>query len=262
MKKIFFFGGGNIAMAAIDGLIKSGFPKKDLLVIDRNAAKINKFNKVGIKKGEINKISRNDMVVLAVKPKDSKESIKIISKHICDPLVVSFVAGVKGKSLLKINKNLKIIRVMPNTGISQNRGVCGILNISAPKIKFRKVKALFSKLGVCIDLENESQIDEITSLIGSGPAFFLNLLKIYERRLQKITNDKKLVRKSISNLMGNISESFLSNKSINNMIDEIASKKGTTEAGLKSMNKNNLNRLFDIAIKDAIKRAKELSRDF
>ena len=62
--------------------------------------------------------------------------------------------------------------------------------------------------------------------------------------------------------MGNISESFLSNKSINNMIDEIASKKGTTEAGLKSMNKNNLNRLFDIAIKDAIRRAKELSRDF
>ena len=99
-------------------------------------------------------------------------------------------------------------------------------------------------------------------MIGSGPAYFFYLLKSYEKKLNHICNgDKKLIKKIIVNLLQGVAISVETNIGLNDLIKQVASKKGTTEAGLNTFKKNKLNKLFEEGIESAIKRSKEISSE-
>ena len=106
------------------------------------------------------------------------------------------------------------------------------------------------------------KIDSFTGMIGSGPAYFFYLLKSYEKKLNHICNgDKKLIKKIIVNLLQGVAISVETNIGLNDLIKQVASKKGTTEAGLNTFKKNKLNKLFEEGIESAIKRSKEISSE-
>jgi pyrroline-5-carboxylate reductase len=151
---------------------------------------------------------------------------------------------------------------MPTTSSKFNKGITALLNISASASTYNKTKKMFSKVGMVIELNKEQEMDTFTGLIGSGPAYFFYLLKTYEKRLLKLcNNDSNLTAKAMSGLLEGVALSLLDGSSIDSLIERVASKKGTTEAGLKSFKKNKLLSSFDEGISAAVNRSKEIANE-
>ena len=262
MKNILFYGGGNIAQSVIEGLIKSGFSKKNIYFIDRNLSNQKKLKKLKIRKfaGDANEI---DFFILCVKPKDALNAYERIINMKNNPKIVSFVAGIKSKRYLKLNKNVKFLRAMPNTSSRFDLGITALFNYSFQKTDMAYIKGLFKKFGKVIELDRESKMNQFTGLVGSGPAYFFYLLKTYEKELLKMCNgNKDEVASIMKNLLEGVSKSIQVNDNLDELIKMVASKKGTTEAGLKSFSSNNINKIFKDGLKKAIERSKEISNEY
>ena len=262
MKNILFYGGGNIAQSVIEGLIKSGFSKKNIYFIDRNLSNQKKLKKLKIRKfaGDANEI---DFFILCVKPKDALNAYEKITIMKNNPKIVSFVAGIKSKRYLKLNKNVKFLRAMPNTSSRFDLGITALFNYSFQKTDMAYIKGLFKKFGKVIELDRESKMNQFTGLVGSGPAYFFYLLKTYEKELLKMCNgNKDEVASIMKNLLEGVSKSIQVNDNLDELIKMVASKKGTTEAGLKSFSSNNINKIFKEGLKRAIERSKEISNEY
>ncbi len=262
MKNILFYGGGNIAQSVIEGLIKSGFSKKNIYFIDRNLSNQKKLKKLKIRKfaGDANEI---DFFILCVKPKDALDAYEKITSMKNNPKIVSFVAGIKSKRYLKLNKNVKFLRAMPNTSSRFDLGITALFNYSFQKTDMAYIKGLFKKFGKVIELDRESKMNQFTGLVGSGPAYFFYLLKTYEKELLKMCNgNKDEVASIMKNLLEGVSKSIQVNDNLDELIKMVASKKGTTEAGLKSFSSNNINKIFKEGLKRAIERSKEISNEY
>jgi pyrroline-5-carboxylate reductase len=262
MKKIVFFGAGNIAQSIILGLISSGHDKENILFIDRNRKNQNVLKKLGIKEYTSNHKDEIDLFFLAVKPKDALVAYKEICNSHKKPKVISLVAGVRSKKYFSKSANVELIRAMPTTSSRFNKGITASLNISSTLSTYNKAKKMFNKVGMVIELKKEQEMDTFTGLIGSGPAYFFYLLKAYEKRLIKLcNNDSALTAKAMSGLLEGVALSLEDGSSIDDLIKKVASKKGTTEAGLKSFKKNKLLSSFDKGISAAVNRSKEIANE-
>lgn len=263
MKNIVLFGGGNIAQAVAEGLINANFKASNIFYIDRNLKNQKALKKLKIKNLTKHTSTKVDLFILAVKPKDAIDAYKQILNDFEDPKIVSFVAGIKSKKYLKFNQNIQFLRAMPNTSARFNLGITAIYNSSFNKNNLAKVSRLFKKIGIVMDLDNEAKIDTFTGMIGSGPAYFFYLLKSYEKKLMSLCNqDKKKVNAAMVNLIKGVGSSIENNNNLDKLIEAVASKKGTTEAGLKSFKSQKLNKIFEKGISSAIKRSKEISNEF
>ena len=259
MKNVVFYGGGNISQAVAEGLIKSGYEKNKIFYVDRNPKNKRILKKLQINNLEGNNTVKVDLFILAVKPKDAINAYKEILKKYERPKIISFVAGIKSKRYLKINQDIEFLRAMPNTSSKFNLGITAIFNSSFRKNNLKKVISLFKRIGMTIELKKEVKIDGFTGMVGSGPAYFFYLLKSYEKKLMSLCNkDKKKVNDIMVNLMKGISLS-IEKDNLDNLIMAVASKKGTTEAGLKSFKSNKLDKIFEQGLDSAIKRSREIS---
>lgn len=262
MKNIAFFGGGNIAQSIIKGLINSGYCTKNIFFVDRNSNNQKALKKLGIKKlsGAKHKI---DIYILAVKPKDATAAFQTILKKDTKPKIVSLVAGLKTKRYKSFGKNIEIMRAMPNTSSKYGLGITAIYNSSFKQRDLSRVIKLFEKIGIIITVKKENKLDAFTGMIGSGPAYFFYLLKSYEKKLLELCNgNKKKVNEIIVNLIKGVGASVENDKDLDKLISAVASKRGTTEAGLKSFKENKLNKVFEKGLQAAIKRSGEISNEY
>ena len=263
MKKIVFFGAGNIAQSIILGLISSGYEKENILFIDRNRSNQNILKKLGIKKYTSSYEDDIDLFIIAVKPKDAFQSCQEIAKKMDNLNIVSLVAGIKLHKIEQHFKKAKVARAMPITASAYGKGITAIYGKPASRILINKTKKLFNQVGTSIILKKESEINNFTGLIGSGPAYFFYLLKVYEKRVLKLCEgDKKVANKIISIFLDGISSSVAADISMDEAINIIASKKGTTEAGINSLKGNNVLQLFEKGIISAVRRSKEISDEY
>ena len=262
MKKIVFYGAGNIAQSIILGLISSGHNKENILFIDRNKKNQSVLKKLGIEEYTIDHKDKIDLFFLAVKPKDALVAYEEICNSHKKPKVISLVAGVRSKKYFSRSVNVELIRAMPTTSSRFKKGITASLNISSTLSTYNKAKKIFNKVGMVIELKKEQEMDTFTGLIGSGPAYFFYLLKAYEKRLIKLcNNDSALTAKAMSGLLEGVALSLKDGSSIDDLIKKVASKKGTTEEGLKSFKKNKLLSSFDKGISAAVNRSKEIANE-
>jgi pyrroline-5-carboxylate reductase len=145
MKKLVFFGAGNISQAVIDGLIKSGYSKENISYVDRNKFNSLKLKKLKIKKYSTQKAKSSDIFVLAVKPKDALGAYDEICSLVTKPKIVSLIAGLKSRKYLSQSSDVELMRVMPNTSSRFSKGITAIYNISASESTQKKVALLFKK---------------------------------------------------------------------------------------------------------------------
>jgi len=150
---------------------------------------------------------------------------------------------------------------MPNTSCSSLNGISGIYNHNFSKTNYVYIKNLFKKLGEVIELGHEEDLNDITALFGSGPAYFFFILKVYEKRIDKLVNNEKLSKKIMQTLLRGVSESINNDKTLDDLIHEVSSKKGTTEAAIKELKRLNFLKNFDAGIRAAVIRAKAISEN-
>ena len=257
MKNLSFIGCGHLAKCLIQGLSKntefqiSGFDlfQGSLEWLESNGHKILSFQDC---------CQQSDIIFLCVKPQDMPTLCNDLKQHLKEGQeVVSVAAGIKLEKLKELLPGANITRVMTNVGTRDNLGVTAIFS---QKIN-EDIVSLFNFLGKAFLVDNEDQIDLHTVLIGSGPAFFYDLLSEFEDKMEDIIDDKDMKREITILFLTSIISAIKNGENLDTLVDSVASKGGTTEAGLKFLREKNFNSIFSEAVDKGVERAKQLSMD-
>lgn len=264
--KIAFIGAGNIATAIVSGSINSGYIKpSQIYMYDICEDKLKKFTKYGVNTSLdiIEIVSKCDYIFLTVKPQIYEEVLLSIKNSISsEKCIISVAAGISIDYVKKcIGYDCKVIRVMPNTPLMCCKGASALVN-TAPVTKdnFDFIKGIFDTCGKTAVVQEEL-MDTITGVSGSSPAFIFrfirNLINTGVDNGLDYETSKKMV---LATIVGSAEMISVSDESIDNLIKNVASPNGTTEAGLKFLDNNNFDYIVENSVKAAIERSKELKK--
>lgn len=205
----------------------------------------------------------SDLVIIAVKPQDFQllmENFSFQCKE--DQMILSIMAGIKIKQIQKFINHKKVVRAMPNSPTLLGMGITGYS--VAEGISFNElmsIERLLNATGRSIYLEDEDLLDSVTALSGSGPAYFYYIVDAMIKAGVEMGIDENLSKLFVKQTMlGAYHLINNSEKNLEQLIEDVASKGGTTEAALQVFERNQLNETIQKAILAAERRSKELSR--
>lgn len=263
--KIGFIGCGKMASAIIKGVIGSGFLSKDNIAGSEVNCEIAELaqTRLGITVMSDNRALaiQSDVIFISTKPNYAGQVLEEIKSELTEnKLIVSIAAGVKTSKIEDIIGKIRVIRVMPNTPALVGEGMSGVC-----KGKYAKeedaafVMEFLSSIGKCIEVE-ESQIDIVTAISGSGPAFFYKVIEDMARAGEKLGLDyEKSLTLATQTALGSAKMVFNRGElSVQTLIDNVATKGGCTHVGVMVMNDENSEKLFYDVIEQTTKKASEL----
>ena len=266
--KIGFIGSGKMAGAIIKGLIKTGFSSAENLIAtqaEKEGVEA-KSKELGIKIILDNKelVKQSDVIFIATKPNQVVGVLEEIKTFVTpEKLIVSIAAGVNTKKLeSNLEPNSRVIRVMPNTPALVGEGMSGMVGGKHAKNQdLEFVKGLLSTIGKCIVVDNEDQLDIVTAISGSGPAFFYKVINEIARAGEKLGMDyDKALLLSIQTAIGSAKMAMNRDISMEQLISNVATKGGCTAVGVDCMNENNSEKLFYEVIKNTTEKAHALGQ--
>ena len=262
MKKIGFIGCGKMAGAIIRAI------KDDYNVIgseiNEEFAKL-ASQRLGIEVYCDNKklAGESDVVFIAVKPNQAVEVLEGIKDLITpEKLVVSICAGVTTVKIENILKSAKVVRIMPNTPALVKLGMFGICAGSkATDIDVKFIENLLSSIGKCIDV-TEKQMDIVTAISGSGPAFFYQVIEDMARAGEKLGLEyEKSLTLATQTALGSAQMIFNRGETpVQTLIDNVATKGGCTFVGIQEMKKYDSAKVFYDVIDKTTQKANELGK--
>ena len=264
MKRILLIGCGHMGSALLKSWKET--KKYQLYVVDpikyKNIKKkyksdfIKTFKSMSMLPTNIN----YNFVVLATKPKDLDRAlddlVKIKLKN--NTSIISVIAGKKLKVFQNKFKYINnFFRVMPNMPASIGESMnCIVHNNQINKIKINEIKQLFTYSGKTIFFKNENQIDMATAISGSGPGFVFNLIDAMEKAATNLGFKKNVAKILVTQTFrGSINLLLNNNLSAQDLVKIVATKGGTTEAGLKVMDNNKIHSIFIKLVKASYKKA-------
>ena len=265
--KIGFIGAGKMASAIIKGLIKTGFLKPENILasqVEDNIEEKSKILGIRVINNNLEVAQNSEIIFIATKPNQVNDVLAEISKEIStDKLVVSIAAGVTTEKLeSNLPKNTRVIRVMPNTPALVGEGMSGMVGGKyAKKEDLDYIQKLLSTIGKCIIVDNESQIDIVTAISGSGPAFYYKVINEIARAGEKLGLDyEKSLMLSIQTAIGSAKMALNREISMEELISNVATKGGCTRVGVDCMDENNTEKLFFDVIQSTTQKAHELGK--
>lgn len=207
--------------------------------------------------------SQVDIVILAVKPQMMPEVIKELSSVVTGQCYVSVAAGVTLCAYEKeLGKDVSIIRIMPNTPISVGRGVSAMIaNAVCSSEEKSCAQALFESSGCVVELDSEDQMDVVTGMSGSGPAYVFALIEAYAAAGEaEGLSPKMSMQLARQTVCGAGELAFKSELTPTQLREMVTSPGGTTAAGLAVFRADDgINQLVHKTIKAAAKRSREIS---
>ena len=260
--KIGFIGGGNMAFAIVNGLIAAGHSPGKLSVADPSEsqrARLHELNE-NLQLTEDNQEVANaaEVLVLAVKPQVMAEALSGLSVNgqAGPNLVVSIAAGVTLDGLgAALGKNWPIVRIMPNQPALVGAGM-SVLVASPATSAEQKAQAEYiaRSTGKALWIDDESLMDAVTAISGSGPAYFYLLMEIMADCAREMGLDPELAQSLVrQTALGAAEITKDSQHDLAQLRASVTSKGGTTHAAITS--------LEDAGIRDIFRRALEAARD-
>lgn len=266
-KKIGFIGCGKMASAIIKGVL-SACCKPDVEIkgseINCEIAELAQ-TKLGIEVLTDNRLLTmdSDVIFIATKPNYVAQVLEEIKDEITpEKLVVSIAAGVSTKKIENILGQRRVVRVMPNTPALVQEGMSGVCKGTyATEEDAQFVMKLLSNIGKVIEVE-ETQIDIVTAISGSGPAFFYQVIEDMARAGEKLGLDyEKSLMLAAQTALGSAKMVFNRGElTVQTLIDNVATKGGCTFVGIQTMKEENSERLFFDVIKKTTIKANELGK--
>ncbi|KMQ61283.1 pyrroline-5-carboxylate reductase [Chryseobacterium sp. FH2] len=265
--KIAILGAGNMGLSFSKSFLKYELIKpENLHLITRNESKIPKISQefphstISIF-DEVRELVA-DLIIIAVKPQNFQnvaENFQFSLKE--NQMVLSIMAGIKIEKIQTLLNHPLVVRAMPNSPTLLGMGITGYT--SADGISFSQlinIERLLNSTGRSVYLENEALLDGVTALSGSGPAYFYYIVDAMIKAGMEMGIDENLSKLFVKQTMlGAYHLINNSDKNLEELIKDVASKGGTTEAALKTFNENNLKEILKDGILSAEKRAKELN---
>jgi pyrroline-5-carboxylate reductase len=267
--KITFIGGGNMASSLIGGLLDTGVAAKQLTVVDSNSKPLAAKFPIQCYTNYVEAIKDADVVVLAVKPQVLPEVAKSISAILSEPLplFISIAAGIRLNDLsrwLNVDSPLALIRAMPNTPALVQSGASALCaGKYVNDVQKELAENILRAVGLTIWVEDETQMDAVTALSGSGPAYFFYIMEVIEKSGINLGLSKDVARLlTLQTAFGAAKMALESQEDAAILRERVTSKGGTTEQAINTLQAGNLQSLFDQALKAAQKRAVNLAIEF
>ena len=267
MNKIAFIGAGNMNRAIIAGLVNNGVEPTTITVSNPSAPKREALaNELGIHQTSSNTLAAEhaDIIVLGVKP----HLITTVCQELAESIDVAhkcFISVAAGTTMAQIQaalgENKSVIRSMPNTPSQIGLGVTGAFASSQVSDEQRvAADRLMKATGIVKWLEQESEIDHIIAVSGSGPAYFFLFMEAMANEAERLGFSSTEARALVQQTALGAAQMVVDNDiSIGELRENVTSKGGTTQAALNTFTEGGLPQLVSDAMQAAIARAKEMA---
>lgn len=264
MNKIGFIGTGKMAKAIITGIFNS-IKNLRIFVYDRSENNYSYLKKLNVSFCDSGKevVKNVKYVVLAVKPQNYTEVLEEIEEKINEEtVIISIAAGIGEEFLTSYLKfTPKFVQVMPNTPLILGAGAIAICKgKNVLDFEFEFAKEIFSKSGFVCEIPKD-KMNDIVPINGSSPAFIYYFAKGFLDFAEKKEIEKeKALKLFCYSLIGSAKMILDSNKTIDELISDVCSKKGTTERGIEVLKENDFLKIIEKTCEETSKRAFELSK--
>lgn len=261
-----FIGAGNMAYAIITGLINNGISTESIKISDTNESILS------LRKSEFNLeafmdnvqlATRCDVIVLAVKP----QVLSLVCHQLkgalnANTLIISIAAGVRTHDIDRwLGGNKAIVRTMPNTPALLNQGVTGLFaNEFVSEMQKSLATDILKSVGTSLWVEEETMLDAVTALSGSGPAYFFLMIESMAKAGAALGLDEKTAEQlSIQTALGASMMASNGKDSAHELRTKVTSPNGTTQAAIESFQDQNFEMIISHAMRAAYDRAAELA---
>jgi pyrroline-5-carboxylate reductase len=274
MKRLGFIGGGNMAEALVRGLLsRKLFKPSELIASDVDAGRRRKFAralKIAVTESNLEVIRESRAVLLAVKPQQIDEVLREIAGAITaatlkQKLFISIAAGITIARLTGVlGSRARMIRAMPNAPAVVGRGMAALVRSrSASKADETFALRIFNAVGDAVALEDETLLDPVTALSGSGPAYvYLFVKALADAATNEGIPAQLALRMALKTVEGAEYNMRMSKMTPAELIRVVASRGGTTEAALKRFAAAGFSDIVAAAVHAAADRSRELDRSY
>lgn len=254
-----------MAASLIGGLVPNQFKAEEVCVYDINEQALDNLKQqfsVQTSSDIALSIKNSDIVVLAVKPQVLQKVCENIKQALNEkPLFISIAAGIRGVDINHwLGGDQAIVRCMPNTPSLLQCGATGLFaNDVVSKPQKQQAQRILEAVGLSVWVDSETDIDSVTAISGSGPAYFF----LFIESLQKAGVDLGLSQEVASQLAAQTAlgaaKMALANSDVEKLRKNVTSKGGTTEQALLSFEQNDLKGIVAEAVGAAFKRSQQMA---
>jgi pyrroline-5-carboxylate reductase len=262
---IAFIGGGNMASALIGGLVRAGRPAAQVLVVEPLAAQRDKLLQAfGVQAlpAAGPALAQAGTVVWAVKPQSFAEAAAACQGQLAAALQLSVMAGVRSDAIVAASGSARVVRAMPNTPALIGRGIAGLY--ARPQVDAAaraEVEALFAPTGESLWVDAEDDLDAVTAVSGSGPAYvFFFIEAMVQAATEMGLTAEQGRRLAQSTFAGAAALAQASPLQPAELRAQVTSKGGTTHAAITSLEDSGVRQAIVRALHAARTRAQELGR--
>jgi pyrroline-5-carboxylate reductase len=268
--KVRFVGAGNMATSLIGGLINRGFMPSQITASDPGGHQ----RQIVTEKFGVQTFNDNnehfgipDVVIFAVKPQIMKKVSLDVANSIAqtDSLVISIAAGIKVEHMENwLSAQTAIVRTMPNTPALIGEGATGLFaNKNVSREQKHLTESIMDSVGISHWVDEESKIDIVTALSGSGPAYFFLFMEYMQKAAIEMGLTPEVAAKlTEQTALGSAILAQRSSEDVEFLRQQVTSPNGTTEAALNSFKNNDLEKTIKQALYAANERSKQLSDDY
>ena len=261
---ICFIGGGNMASAIIGGLLDAKYVQPETLrVVEINADSRSRLqSEFGVQTmTELPQgVSGSDIVVLAVKPQQLHEVATQLKPLLKGQLVVSIAAGVRAADLSRWLDSRNIVRAMPNTPALVRKGVTGLYALKGVCVGHRTIAGkILDAVGKSVWLDDEGQMDALTAVSGSGPAYVFYFIEAIQQAARELGLSEAQSQELVFETFAGATElAKASSDDVSALRARVTSRNGTTERALLSMEADQVKAHIVRAVYAAAERSKEM----
>lgn len=260
-------GAGNMGSSLISGLIRDGHPSNSLWACDLSEEKLDVLAQtfqIHTTSDNAQAVAAADVVIFAIKPhyfaNIASALQPIIAKH--QPLVISIAAGIRISSMQHwLGEKTAIVRSMPNTAALIGCGASALYaNTLVTHEQHNLAESILRAVGLVVWLQEESLMDAVTALSGSGPAYFFLVMEAMQQAAERLglpTDTARLL--TLQTALGAARMAIESGKPLVELRQHVTSPGGTTEKAVSVLEESNIRGLFDNALTAAKLRSEELA---
>jgi pyrroline-5-carboxylate reductase len=267
MNHLAFIGGGNMASAIIGGLLRSGRPGATISVVDPGEPQRGRLESefgVHTLAAADASLARATLVVWAVKPQLFRLAAQPCAPHIGAALQLSVMAGIRTDALVAATGSQRVVRAMPNTPALIGQGISGLYARPAVSHAERaEVETVLAPTGRLVWVTAEADLDAVTAVSGSGPAYVFYLIEAMTEAAQQMGLSAEQSRAlTLGTLAGATALAQASTDPPAVLRERVTSKGGTTQAAMSLLEEEGVKASFMRALRSAQRRAAELGDEY
>jgi len=266
--KVAFVGGGNMARALAGGMLVAGYEPAHILIseplVENRDRLTEEFPGSIICENNVDVVAESECIVLAVKPQILSDVCKPLAALVqkTRPLIISIAAGVRSSDIDEwLGGELSVVRVMPNQPALLRLGISGLYaNDRTSEEQRRAASNIVSTTGPVIPVASEDDIDTVTAVSGTGPAYFYLLVDMLVKVAERMGLDHESALALVLETARGAGEmAEQSGETMDTLIARVRSPGGTTAAAFDLLDNTDFRDIFTSAVTAARDRAVDLA---